>query len=113
MTLTPAQRLSLFETYQLTVNGTPPNGLASTGGVLLDGGRSGRPGSNFVTDFGIDALAGTANTAFNRLRYDWAGRGPFGGLQFGPSSSIVAEPAAPLGPIVATSAAQRGVPWHG
>ncbi len=68
VTLTPARRLSLFESYRLTVNGTAPGGLASTAGVLLDGSRSGRPGSNFVTSFGIDALAGSSNSAFNQVR---------------------------------------------
>ncbi len=69
----------------MTVNGTAPDGLASNTGVLLDGSRTGRPGSNFVTTFGINALAGTSNSAFNKVRYGygWTGSGPFGGLQFG------------------------------
>jgi hypothetical protein len=48
VTIKPAKRLNLHQTYRLTVVGVAPNGLADTNGVLLDGALTGQPGSNFV-----------------------------------------------------------------
>ena len=91
VTLSPAQRLPIHDTFLLTVNGTAPNGLTSATGVLLNSSGPGQPGSNFVTKFGQNALAGSSNVAFNKVRYQWAGPGPFGGIQFAAPS--VAAPA--------------------
>jgi hypothetical protein len=49
VTLSPAQLLSLHQAYQLTVIGTGSSGITDTSGNLLDGQRTGKPGSNFVT----------------------------------------------------------------
>jgi hypothetical protein len=64
VTLEPARRLPLHRSFVLSIDG------AAYGG------------SDFVTRFGKNALAGSSDLAFNRARYRWAGRGPFGGLQF-------------------------------
>lgn len=61
VTLTPAQPLSLTSTYNLTVNGTAPRGLANVNGVLLDGTANGRTGTNYFIRFG----QGTAITSGN------------------------------------------------
>jgi uncharacterized repeat protein (TIGR01451 family) len=49
VTLSPKTRIPLTESVQLTVVGTPPNGVQDTNGVFLDGAHTGSPGSNFVT----------------------------------------------------------------
>jgi hypothetical protein len=46
--LRPVRRLPLHDKFQLTVKGTAPDGLTSTLGILLDGAKSGQPGSNYV-----------------------------------------------------------------
>jgi hypothetical protein len=46
--LRPVRRLPLHDKFQLTVKGTAPDGLTSTLGILLDGARTGQPGSNYV-----------------------------------------------------------------
>jgi hypothetical protein len=79
VTLPPAERLPLHDSFLLTVNGTAPNGLAGATGTPLEGSGNGHPGSNFVVRFGMNALAGSSDAAFNRVRYQWAGSGPFGG----------------------------------
>ena len=61
VTLRPAQMLNLRTTYILTINGTAPSGLTATDGLLLDGARTGRPGSNFVTAITSSNLAGPAS----------------------------------------------------
>jgi uncharacterized repeat protein (TIGR01451 family) len=43
----PAQRLNVHYSYRLTVVGTGPTGLTDTSGRLLDGTRTGSPGSNY------------------------------------------------------------------
>jgi virginiamycin B lyase len=48
VTITPAKRLNIHKSYLLTVMGTAPNGLTNTSGVLLDGGLTGQPGSDYV-----------------------------------------------------------------
>jgi streptogramin lyase len=48
VTLFPAQQLNVHLLYQLTVNGTAPDGLTDTLGRLLDGNGSGKQGSNYV-----------------------------------------------------------------
>jgi IPT/TIG domain len=60
VTLVPTQRLSLDIFYQLTVNGTAPNGLTGATGVLLDGAGNGAPGSNFVRMFSGGILVGAS-----------------------------------------------------
>jgi hypothetical protein len=105
VTVAPARRLSLRATYLLTVHGTAHDGLASTAGALLDGSRSGRPGSDFVTRFGFNALAGFSTPTVNKILDQWAGPGPFGGLQF-PAPPVTAT-AGPQGPIGATIAARH------
>src|SRR5205807_1532651 len=49
VTLHPHDRLNVHRRYVLTVIGTGARGLAGSSGVLLDGARTGRPGSNFTT----------------------------------------------------------------
>lgn len=46
VTLHPARRLDLHASYFLIVNGTPPNGLAGTTGLYLDGQHLGHPSGN-------------------------------------------------------------------
>jgi hypothetical protein len=81
VTLPPAERLPLHDSFLLTVNGTAPGGLTGVTETPLDGSGDGHPGSNFARRFGINALAGSSDAAFNRVHYQWAVRGPFGGLQ--------------------------------
>jgi hypothetical protein len=59
VTLRPAQQLNLHKTYILTINGTAPSGLTNSDGLLLDGARTGQPGSNFVTSITNSNLAGS------------------------------------------------------
>jgi hypothetical protein len=49
VTLRPATRLSLQRRYTLTINGTSSTGVRNTLGQLLDGARTGRPGSDHKT----------------------------------------------------------------
>jgi hypothetical protein len=49
--LTPAKRLNVHQSYQITVNGLAPNGLTNLAGLLLDGAGNNIPGSNFVFVF--------------------------------------------------------------
>jgi uncharacterized repeat protein (TIGR01451 family) len=58
VTLHPAIRVYLFQSYRLVVNGMAPDGLASPSGTLLDGQGNGKPGSNYVKVFGRSILAG-------------------------------------------------------
>ncbi len=48
VTLSLRSQLDVHRYYRLTVNGTPPAGLSSFDGVLLDGSGSGRPGTDYV-----------------------------------------------------------------
>ena len=48
VTLQPVHRLPLHAIYQLTIVGTAPNGPASESATLLDGAKTGQPGSNAV-----------------------------------------------------------------
>jgi hypothetical protein len=49
VTLRPAARLSLQRRYALTINGTSSTGVRGSSGQLLDGARTGRPGSDHRT----------------------------------------------------------------
>jgi hypothetical protein len=49
VTLRPMKLMSLQVRYTLTINGTSPAGLRGTSGQLLDGARTGRPGSDHKT----------------------------------------------------------------
>ncbi len=60
VTIVPSQLLSLDLFYQLTVNGTTPNGLTSASGVPLDGLDNGTPGSNYVKMFSGGILVGAS-----------------------------------------------------
>jgi hypothetical protein len=55
-----AKRLSLKKLYQLTVNGTPPNGLTDPYGQFIDGAGNGQAGTNYVKVFGVSILQGPA-----------------------------------------------------
>jgi hypothetical protein len=71
VTLFPTQLLNMHLAYTLTVVGTGPNGVRDTNGVLLDGARTGQPGSNFtgVIDSSVLVLpSGTSGTAIASLR---------------------------------------------
>ncbi len=48
VTLVPARRLPLSRRFTLTVNGTPPDGLAGPSGVPLAGRGEGQAGTDFV-----------------------------------------------------------------
>ena len=48
VTLYPKYRIDLHRTYKLTVYGATPSGLTDSSGLLLDGKKSGHPGSNYV-----------------------------------------------------------------
>jgi hypothetical protein len=54
--LAPIRRLPLSQTYQLTINGTSPDGLTGTDGVFLGGEGRDRPGTNYATTFNRSAL---------------------------------------------------------
>ena len=56
VTLEPARRLPLSRTFLLTVEGTPPDGLTSTAGVPLAGGRDGVAGTDYVATVDRAAL---------------------------------------------------------
>ncbi len=49
VTLHPHTRLDVHRRYRLTAYGTGTRALVGTSGVLLDGTRTGRPGSDFAT----------------------------------------------------------------
>ncbi len=49
VTLHPSQRISIHHTYELVVDGTAPDGLSNTAGLLLDGADAGRPDSDYRT----------------------------------------------------------------
>ena len=61
--LKPAQRLSIHHKYTLTINGTSSSGVASPTGLLLDGARTGHPGSKYVASVTGRNLAGRASQA--------------------------------------------------
>ena len=60
VTLVPAHRLYLFDEYLLVVKGTGPNAIIDVNGVALDGKANGQPGSDYMTVFGQQNLAGPA-----------------------------------------------------
>jgi hypothetical protein len=64
VTLYPTRRLDVHQHYQLTVNGTPPNGLTGSTGTPLDGLGNGSPGTNFVTLITRANLAGSSTEGF-------------------------------------------------
>jgi uncharacterized repeat protein (TIGR01451 family) len=68
VTLHPAIRVYLFQSYRLVVNGMAPDGLSSPSGTLLDGAGNGKPGSNYVKVFGRSILAGANRPASQRGR---------------------------------------------
>ncbi len=47
VTLHPQQRIYIHYRYELTVDGTAPDGLTNTQRQLLDGADNGKPGSNY------------------------------------------------------------------
>jgi uncharacterized repeat protein (TIGR01451 family) len=49
VTLTPVHRLNLHHRFRLTVKGTGPSGISDTSAKLLDGEKTGSPGSDFAT----------------------------------------------------------------
>lgn len=49
VTLYPSRRLNINQRYELIVSGEVPDGVASAGGVLLDGANNGQPRGNYVT----------------------------------------------------------------
>jgi hypothetical protein len=51
VTLRTAKRLNLSQVYQITVNGSAPQGLTNVSGILLDGKGNGLAGSNLVMSF--------------------------------------------------------------
>jgi large repetitive protein len=61
--LKPVQRLSIHHKYTLTINGTSSSGVASPTGLLLDGARTGHPGSKYVASVTWRNLAGRVSQA--------------------------------------------------
>jgi hypothetical protein len=61
VTLAIAQKWNVHWTFQLTINGSTPLGVASISGTLLDGAGDGRSGTNFVTTITRKNLAGRAS----------------------------------------------------
>ena len=59
MTLIPAERINIHQTYRLTINGTIYLGMPIPG-RLLDGAGTGQPGSDYVTSITWGNLAGRA-----------------------------------------------------
>jgi uncharacterized repeat protein (TIGR01451 family) len=49
VTLKPVQRLNLHHRFRLTIKGTGPGGISDTSANLLDGEKTGNPGSDFAT----------------------------------------------------------------
>jgi hypothetical protein len=74
VTLQPARRLNLHQSYRLTINGTAASGMASAAGSLLDGAGNGKPGSNYVTSLTWRNLAGRANRLPTRGLFHAAGK---------------------------------------
>jgi hypothetical protein len=60
VSLVAAKRLNLHKLYQLTVNGTRPNGLTDPYGQFLDGAGNGQSGTNYVKVFDVSILQGPA-----------------------------------------------------
>jgi len=58
VTLHPTHGVYLFARYHLLVNGSTSTGVAGDTGLLLDGEGNGHSGSDFVTTFGKEILAG-------------------------------------------------------
>ena len=86
VTLSFARRLNVHYFYQLTINGTPPNGLTDPSGQFLDGAGNGQAGTNYVKVFGPGTLQGAAPAAAPQIRVESHGghhaarhvRGAFG-----------------------------------
>ena len=68
VTLYMARRLSVHELYRITINGTTPAGLMGTDGALIDGGNTGRAGSNYVRTMSGKILAGRSTAAVRIIR---------------------------------------------
>jgi uncharacterized delta-60 repeat protein len=62
VTIHPSHQLNLHWTYTLIVNGTSPTGVTDTSGRLLDGTRTGIPGSNYKTSVDASLLVVTPAT---------------------------------------------------
>ena len=60
VTLVPAHSLYLYDEYLLIVKGTGSNAVTDANGVALDGKANGQPGSDYMTTFGQQNLAGPA-----------------------------------------------------
>jgi hypothetical protein len=76
VTLEPVHRVYLFRQYRLLVNGSTATGVKGATGLLLDGKGNGQPGSDFVTTFGKEILAGPSvhvsrseRSPFHRARF--------------------------------------------
>lgn len=65
VSLMPSRRLPLHRTYQLTVLGTPPEGLTSASGAFLDGAGTGQPGTDFTTTFGPESFVRPSRSALD------------------------------------------------
>jgi hypothetical protein len=49
VTLAPVHRLNLHHRFRLTIKGTGPSGISDTSANMLDGEKTGSPGSDFAT----------------------------------------------------------------
>ena len=68
VTLRMAQRLDIHNHYQITINGTAPDGLIGTDGALLAGGGTGNSGTNFVGVISEKTLVGPSTAALRVSR---------------------------------------------
>jgi|GEM_PF-5844838 len=69
VTLIPGQmNLPLHRQYRLTIDGQPNDGLRNVSGTYLGGQGVGAPGTNFVTTFGQEILAGPSQNPVARIR---------------------------------------------
>ena len=105
VTLYPDQLVYLYARYRLVVNGSTPTGVAGTSGVLIDGAGTGRPGSDYVRDFGPEILAGPN---FTGVTPAVAGFRPATSASPALSRSSVIPQASPTTPLAPPASAPRG-----
>jgi uncharacterized repeat protein (TIGR01451 family) len=71
VTLTPVHRLNLHHRFRLTIKGTGSNGIRDSSAKLLDGEKTGSPGSDFATTIvAADLVFAPAERRDPRLRRD-------------------------------------------
>ena len=99
VTLHPHRQLNAHNSFRLVVVGTGPLGLADTAGRLLDGARTGQPGSDAVTTVDFSNLvvpdprpARSARPSRNRAAATVVAMPRFAAVPQGPRSASAAKP---------------------